>query len=115
MCRLPPRPTRSRWSLLEDGGSADNYAEDGADDPSPWARSNTEWEVDETDKAMQVAKNRGVVAYGREVFGTVRASVNVNVPLNWSNDEVKWTCIGRLLQDGPDDVLSVTWSEVTAR
>lgn len=83
------------------------------DDPSPWATTAQAQERDDTAHAVQVAKQRGVVAYPTTVFGTVEALVRVDVPTNWSETELKWTCIGRLLRDGPDAVLDVTWTDAT--
>lgn len=85
-----------------------------SDDPSPWEHSGSQWTFEPTEKAVQIAKQRGTVTYGKRVFGTVRAVVSADVPWNWSPEEKKWTCIDRLLRDGPDQIIDVDWTETTS-
>jgi len=66
---------------------------------------------DEKDKAVQIAKQRGVVSYPNQIFGTIELKVTVDVPLNWSNKEIKYTCIGQILKEGFDEI-SIKWQQV---
>lgn len=84
------------------------------EDATPWAADETNQKCNLDDHAVQVAKQQGVVPYHTAVRGTVRALVGVDVPMNWGETELKFTCIGRLLRDGPDTVIDVEWTEVPA-
>lgn len=82
-----------------------------SDDPSPWQHGESDWSFEQTDHAVQVAKQQGIVAHHRRVFGTLRVGVEAYVPVNWSDDEKRLTCIGLLLKEGPDRVLDVNWQD----
>ena len=77
---------------------------------SPWER-NTSWEFT-SEEAIDIAKQTGLIPHGRDIFGTVEVSVNIDVPLNWSEEEIKYTCIGQLLKNGFENVLYVDWAYV---